>query len=1337
MDLGREPLLRDIPLPGGRVVRMWQGELSPAGAGIEVSEVELTQNVTPARLRQAWTARRAGQARPVLVFASAGSDQILVCGPDGTPPPVATIPAALAARIFSTVLTERPVPATRRALDLIGRAQGSGAVPGFRNRNLVSTYYVTRVLQRAAPGEWMGAVAHGESALGREGEALLRALGYELETTGPKEYRVQDGGTAVALAHVYDDGTSLDRVGAGQAAPPSAIALKRTRELGLDHALLVSGSLIRIYSLHVEETLDEGTPSAAYVEFDTSLLPAAWAPLLGALAAPDALRPNGRLVRIRAGSGRYAVALRERFTKRLYEEVVDQLVRGIHAAATRADIDPRPNEQELYRATLVLLFRLLFLLYAEDRDLLPMGNAEYRANSITRKVLAAADTARTPGRRFDEQATSIWAGLGQLFDAVAQGNADWGVPPYDGGLFADQDGLDGGLLRRIELPNAVIGPALAALGWDEGPEGEAGKIDFGDLGVRHLGTIYEGLLSYEVAFATQNLRIDRRAEGEPYVPVGPGEPIDVPVGAPHIRSPQGGRKATGTYYTPVFAVDRLVDRALRPAIEEHLARVGGDLELAPPKLFDFKVADIAMGSGHFLVAALDALTERYATYLAATPNRAVRAELDRARERLNIVGERYGAPQLGDRVSDVDLLRRIVLKRCIYGVDLNAMAVELARLSLWLHSLVPGLPLSYLGANLKHGNALVGVGAQVTDLGLFAQQYEEAAAAKAGEVESINDLELGEIARGEQLERELDEATSGLRDYYDVVTAGPLLDRNLASVELHAEQILEGKTHDWVAREVATAKRAARTQDALHWRVAFPRVFLRHERPGFDVIVGNPPWEEVTVERLGFFVRHLPGLKSLRSQTEQERRIAEFAAAYTTVGERYEAELAEKQALRRYIAANYVLTRSGDPDLYKAFAERFLALLRPGGHLGVVLPRTAFSGDGTTPFRERLLGAAKSASLDVLLNSAGWVFPDAEHRYTLVLLAAEMAVGAVSERTLSVSAVAASREEFDRIDDARTDWPLAELRVPHPDLAVPLLPSIAAARLYRRVVTTHPRFDSSKGGWHAVPWAELHVTNDRKGGLLKEPGTVTGEWWPVYGGKSFDLWEPELWRRDGELQFVLEPQVGLAELQRKRQRSEVWRAHFRPEVLRDPATLPQHGPRILFRDITNRTNSRTCIVCLVPPKVFAHNKAPSLLWPAGDERDQAYLLGVMASVPFDWFARRRVEVNMNFFILNSLPVPRPRRDDPRWRRIVELAGRLAAVDERYAEWAGACGVTCGPVGPAEKAAAIAELDAVVAHAYGLARDELELMFDDFPATEVGVSPGRRAAIMDHYARWQS
>lgn len=1333
IELELKPLLFDITIPGGRIPRMWQGPVNAAGIGIEVSEIVLAQSPTASRLRQAWQARRAGQARPVILFVTVDANQVLICGPEGTPPPVATLPSTLAQQIFATVLRELPVPATRHALELLDRAQGSGAVPGFRNRSLVSTHYVTQVIQRGIRVEWGAAAAHGEQALGKSGATLIRALGYHLDATGPKEYRVQDEGTAVAVAHIYDDLTSLDRVGTGQAAPPATIALKRARELGLDHALLVAGSLIRIYSLRGQESLGEGAASAAYVEFDTNLLPTEWAPLLGALAAPDALRANGRLERLRAESGRYAVGLRERFTKRLYEEVVDQLVRGIHAAAQRSAVQPQPNEVSLYRATLVLLFRLLFLLYAEDRDLLPMSNSEYRAHSITRMVMSAADRKKA-GQLPDPTATSMWADLRQLFAAVTGGNADWGVPPYGGDLFVSDD-MDQGLLRRIKLPNSVIGPALLALGWDEGRDGDQGKIDFSDLGVRHLGTMYEGLLSYEVAFATENLRVDHHAPGEPYVTALPGEPPDVLLGAPHIRSPQGGRKATGSYYTPTFAVDRLVDKTLRPALAAHFSRVGTDLDLSSAELMDFRVADIAMGSGHFLVSALDALTEGFATFLAAHPNRGVRTELDRARERLNTVGHGYGAPGLGDRVADVDLLRRIVLKRCIYGVDLNPMAVELARLGLWLHSLVPGLPLSYLGANLQHGNSLVGVGAEVASTGLWGHQFEDQAASLAMEVDSIYDLELGDIERELDLQAKLDVATAGLHDYYDVETAIPLVDRDLRAMSLSAEAIIERRPDPRIAPDLETAKAAARAHAALHWRLAFPAIFLRREQPGFDVILGNPPWEEITVERLGFFSRYLPGIKSVKPQTEQERRIVEFEATHPDIRQRYEEELAEKAALRRYVAATYTLTRSGDPDLYKAFAERFLSLVRIDGYLGVVLPRSAFADDGTTPFREKLFNSATETTLDVLLNSAGWVFPDAEHRYTLVLLACHK--GLADVRTLSVSVVASNRSAFDHIDEERTTWTLSQLKKPHPDLAVPLLPSLQTARLYQRVVTQHPRFDSDQEGWRAIPWAELHVTNDRKSGLLKEPGSVEGEAWPVYSGRSFDLWQPEAWRLDGDLGFVLEPEVGLGVLQEKRQHSSVWRQHFLPDVLRDPATLPQHGPRILFRDVTNRTNSRTCIVCMVPPHVFAANTAPALLWPKGDARDQAYVLGVMASVPFDWFARRRVELHLNFFILNSLPVPRPenRHDDPRWNRVVELASRLACVDARYGSFAAATGVTVEAPAPDVQATLIAELDAVVAHLYGLDREELELMFEDFPVTVAGVSPGRRAAVLEHFARW--
>jgi len=174
---------------------------------------------------------------------------------------------------------------------------------------------------------------------------------------------------------------------------------------------------------------------------------------------------------------------------------------------------------------------------------------------------------------------------------------------------------------------------------------------------------------------------------------------------------------------------------------------------------------------------------------------------------------------------------------------------------------------------------------------------------------------------------------------------------------------------------------------------------------------------------------------------------------------------------------------------------------------------------------------------------------------------------------------------------------------------------------------------------------------------------------------------------------------------------------FDSEVLEDPMSLPARNCRIAFRDITNRTNSRTMIAALLPPDVVLDNKAPYFLWQSGLCADQAYLLGVLCSTPFDWYARRFVELNVNFFIFNRFPIPEPGKEDSRVDRLIEISGRLAAVDSRYQEWADAVGVPVGSVSSAaQKSDLVAELDAVVAHLYGLNRSDLEVIWETFHTT---------------------
>ena len=240
--------------------------------------------------------------------------------------------------------------------------------------------------------------------------------------------------------------------------------------------------------------------------------------------------------------------------------------------------------------------------------------------------------------------------------------------------------------------------------------------------------------------------------------------------------------------------------------------------------------------------------------------------------------------------------------------------------------------------------------------------------------------------------------------------------------------------------------------------------------------------------------------------------------------------------------------------------------------------------------------------------------------------------------------------------------------------------------------------------------------------------------WPVYKGESFDLWTPDT----GIYYARAEPEPAMDWLQAKRIRAGTRRGNsphreFPMEHLRHRSTLPCLAPRIAFRDVSRATDSRTIRVALLPPKIFITNAAPYFVWPAGNEKDQAFLLGILSSIPLDWYARRFVETHLNFFVINPFPVPRPERNSKGWRRVVKLAGRLACPDQRFSDWASAVEVDCGPLIPEEKDDLIYELDAVVAHLYGLNEIQLIHIFETF---HVGWDFHKRLDfVLRHFRAW--
>ena len=220
--------------------------------------------------------------------------------------------------------------------------------------------------------------------------------------------------------------------------------------------------------------------------------------------------------------------------------------------------------------------------------------------------------------------------------------------------------------------------------------------------------------------------------------------------------------------------------------------------------------------------------------------------------------------------------------------------------------------------------------------------------------------------------------------------------------------------------------------------------------------------------------------------------------------------------------------------------------------------------------------------------------------------------------------------------------------------------------------------------------------------------------WPVYKGTSFDIWEPDT----GVYYDSAEAETMIATLQKKRLSQRRTRtsafAEQDDDVAKDPASLPCRHARIAFRDVTNPTNTRTLLAALIPGDRVIVHQAPYLLRTAGTAVDEAYVLGVLCSMPCDWQARRTVELHMTFEQIGQLSIPDPGKGHPVRDRVVEISARLAAQDDRFSEWAAEVGVPVGSVDTGGGGAwLLAELDACVAHLYGLDEDDIAVVYDTF------------------------
>lgn len=1307
--------------------------LGRGNGGLEVAVTKSDRKPGQQILQSAWRNRCNGRAVPLLLITLYG-DHAAICGPSGdNPRTIYDLEPGLVERLCKSALAEPNRHAAARYLHTTV-LEVNTQLPGIRNKGL----FADQELDYGVPqrSDWQSAQSKGRVLLHKRHTDLLQGLGFEIDQTKNQTsiLRVKKNKVAVALYLERDESceVSSERFGG---ISPIAYALDKADHENLDYVFIDHDTSLRIYPTSLSAGTGRRGRTETFIEIDLAMLPEEKAAYLWLLFSGEAIVKGGTFENILKESEDHAVDLSKRLRERIYQDVVPPLAKAI-VQARKIKKPTLELLDETYQMTLTVLFRLLFVAYAEDKELLPYRtNEKYRIRSLKQKARELTDL-RQKDTLFASGA-SHWNEFRSLCEAIDRGHSEWGIPQYNGGLFSRDPEFSqiGAHLDALELSNADFGPILMNLLVDETTDGP-GPIDFRSLGVREFGTIYEGLLESELALAETDLSTDK---GGHYVPTKKGTPV-VTQGEVYLHNASGKRKSSGSYYTKHFAVEYLLDHSLEPALSEHLQRLDTlDDREAGEAFFDFRVADIAMGSGHFLIASVDRIEKCLTSYLIKRKLPSVTEELLRLRNAVKEHLNKAGLPEDAVEIEDSLLLRRQIARRCIYGVDSNHTAVQLSRLSMWIHTFVPGLPLSFLNHNIVCGNSLVGIATfeelndilDLSDGGLFAGTAQNL----IGDVQNtIQDLarlseasakEIKKARRAYEIARR---GISGTKRLFDIATAMRIPE---SGVNVTPEDLKEGN-------ELFLAdlhKRANSYMDAIqpfHFPIAFPEIFLR-DRPGFDVIVGNPPWQEATLEEHAFWARHNPGLRAFPSH-KREAEIARFKKERPDLVKSYQQQLQESELLRQTLVTGpYPGMGTGDPDVYKAFCWRFWHLLqRQGGRIGVVLPRSALCAKGSKSFREMLLNHCH-VNATLLLNNKKWVFSEVHPQYTIGLVSFQKE-NKISKPEMRIRGPFRDLKSFEQgIKKQAVFFSNKEVLTWTDTAAVPLLPAEESAATFAQLRQS-PRLDlDEQGQWRARGHRELDATNDK--GLMDLSKKIPKGYWPVYKGASFDIWQ-----NDTQVYYAwADPKSMCEHLHKKRMRaSNNSRSPFfefihETKWLNNMNTLPCMKPRIAFRDVTNRTNQRTVIAALVSPRTFIANQAPYILCSSGDNKDQTFLLGILCSIPLDWYARRFVETHVNLHILNSFPIPRPQRDNPLWKRVVKLSGRLACPDQRYCEWAQSVGVDYGPLSDTQKDNMIAELDAVVAHLYGLSRRQLIHIFETFH--ENWDYQSRLTSVLKHFDRW--
>jgi hypothetical protein len=985
-----------------------------------------------------------------------------------------------------------------------------------------------------------------------------------------------------------------------------------------------------------------------------------------------------------------------------------------------------PAAEILWRQTLTIVYRLLFILKLESAAE-PGGGFSFAASEPWRRgfspnralgplVRRHLDLGHDTGRLLED-------GLRLLFQVCRDGmlHANLSIAPLGGGLF---DAAATAAIDRLHWGERAVALLLDRLLWTVPRGRERQRVHYGSLDVEELGRIYEALLDLQPAIANSPMIRMRHGRFEAVMAAGSvcdptGDMIEqIPIGRFFLRTGLG-RRTGGSYYTPHEFVRFLVRETLTPLVQPALNSAD------PEAILRIKVFDPAMGSGHFLVEACrflaDALYEaccRCDVLGTAEARRKIARLPDPDRLLASYLPSRsLDKSDIGvSRTRALAICRRLVTVHCLYGIDQDRLAVELAKLSLWLESFAEGLPLTFLDHRLIVGDSIAGpffrdlsrmpIGGNELDP-LLARGVSDRLQHLIGEImmevrnlESSIGYSIADVMAKRAAKFRLDALLLPLRDLARAWSGAVRTSAREANDAWIALARSVADTGAWPKRlDRHQSALLAADETALPLDLTFPEVFRPDDGAGgFHAVFGNPPWDVVHYQTKEFLAAYDP--RVMAAPTKRERMAIEqelLADPAVEIGFlRYKNTFVERKRLcERLFSAP---ASSGSIDLFQIFTERMLDCMAPEGAIGMVVPSSFHANEGTMQLRRRVLDDTAVQCCFTFENRKKMFDIHGRQKFSLIIARKP---GATTEfRCAFYLHSIAQLDDPDRIMVYDREFLAAAGGACETFLE---LRGQADLRVAKHMFVGTPDMQAWLSAHRITFGREAHMTDDSHRFI---PISRDVQALPLHEGKTFHQFT-DRWKSAQRYAIQVDAMRG------------------------KPGWLRASGHyRLAFREISRSTDERTMIAAMIPPgHIFGHKatceKAP---WERPDAA-ALVLCAVFNSFAFDWCIRRKIAASVSLFMLNGCPAPSLSK--AAFRFLAHGSLRLSCRHAGYARlWREQLSSTQGFAAPVDRNRLRAAIDAVVARGYGLGPDDYRHILSGFSHTADPTAPEQCLAEFD-------